>query len=110
MDNANIIYGAATKIVADSEYKITDKDYNFFSDFIFIPKNYDLESNKKGYKAVDYSIWGKFLDEVPTSFKEKLEELTKEVDYKQEQIDYIGDALLDAQYEILTFKIEMDLL
>lgn len=48
-----------TMLCAEEGMKITDKNKFFFSDFIYVPKNYNLDN----YEEVPRSIWKNYVEE-----------------------------------------------
>lgn len=90
------------KIIANDSYKITNSKNDFYSDFIFLPSNYNLEDNPQGIRAVGYGIWGQFLEEVPDNKVEKLE-LSIEM-LKTTQIE-LGELLLDTDFRLMCLEM-----
>lgn len=87
--NAQIIFGAINKIVANEGYKITNKDRSIFSDTIYPPKGYDFENNPNGYEALEYKYYAPYVDEneVPQN---KVEELEKQISSLQEDKEILN--------------------
>lgn len=48
-----------TMLCAEEGMKITDKNKFFFSDFIYVPKNYNLDN----YEEVPRSVWKNYVEE-----------------------------------------------
>ena len=91
MNNATIEKnGNFIKLIANENYKISNKKQEFFCDFIFLPLDYDFDNNLMNYISVPYEMWGVFVeDEIP---KNKVEEL-------ESQIKIIGEQIKEEEWE-----------
>ena len=106
IQNAIIKEGVATKLVAAHEYKITDTNYSFFSDFIYLRKNYDFDRNPNNFISVPYSIWGTYLkDELPITTAKKIE---SDIDgLKAENIDMLATTF-DLDFRVFELECLID--
>ena len=92
------------KLLADDEYKITNADRTFFSDFIYLGKN-DSPDN---YEEVGREIWKYFIEEENPDIKEmqnQIKDLKEETQVLKEENLMLGDILLDTDYRLLQIEI-----
>ena len=95
------------KIIANDSYKITNSKNDYYSDFIFLPSNYNLEDNPQGIRAVGYGIWGQFLEEeIPQN---KVEELTAKIKTLEDEKAELKDKLLEVEKEHGDYLLDNDL-
>ena len=92
-----------TMLCAEEGLKITDKNKSFFSDFIYVPKNY----NPDNYEEVPRSVWKNYVeDEIP---KNKVEELTNKIKELEEEKAELKDKLLEVEKEHGDYLLDNDL-
>ncbi len=92
------------KVIANDSYKITNSKNDYYSDFIFLPFNYNLEENPQGIRAVGYGIWGQFLEEeIP---KNKVEELQQQINILQEDKENLEFVLLDTNFRLTCMELK----
>lgn len=95
------------KVIANDSYKITNSKNDYYSDFIFLPFNYNLEDNPQGIRAVGYGIWGEFLEEeIPQN---KVEELTAKIKTLEEEKAELEDKLITVEREHGDYLLDNDL-
>lgn len=87
-----------TRIFAEDDNKITNKQRSFYTDFIYLGKNDSIDN----YEEVGYDIWKHFVDEVPDSKVEKLESSIEML--KTTQIE-LGDILLDTDFRLMCLEM-----
>ena len=89
------------KLKAKEGNKITDKNRSFFNDFIYVPKNYNIND----YEEVGYDIWGLFVDnEIPSNNVEELSNkinILKKENQKLEDNIYILEDENNSQNEVI---------
>ena len=91
------------KVIANDSYKITNSKNDYYSDFIFLPSNYNLEDNPQGIRAVGYGIWGQFLEE--EIHQNKVAKLESSIEMlKTTQIE-LGDILLDTDFRLMCLEM-----
>ena len=88
IDNSN----GLTKLLADEDKKITNKDRSFFSDFIYLGKN-DSPDN---YEEVGREIWKHFIEEENPDVKE-LQNIAKDLQEDVQNLQYDTNALSESQ-------------
>lgn len=89
-----------TKILADEGKKITDKKRTFFSDFICVAKNGNIED----YEEVGREIWKHFIEDKSTDFDilcEKIEEM-------QSSILQLEEISLQADFKLLNIGLYLE--
>ena len=86
-----------TKILADEDKKITNKDRSFFADFIYLGKN-DSPDN---YVEVGREIWKHFIEEENPDVKE-LQEQIKDL---REDRDNLEMVLLDTNFKLTCMEL-----
>ena len=87
-----------TRIFAEGDNKITNKQRSFYTDFVYLGKNDSIDN----YEEVGYEIWKHFVDEVPDSKVEKLESSIEML--KTTQIE-LGDILLDTDFRLMCLEM-----
>ena len=87
-----------TRIFAEGNNKITNKQRSFYTDFVYLGKNDSIDN----YEEVGYDIWKHFIDEVPDSKVEKLESSIEML--KTTQIE-LGDILLDTDFRLMCLEM-----
>ena len=87
-----------TRIFAEGDNKITNKQRSFYTDFVYLGKNDSIDN----YEEVGYDIWKHFIDEVPDSKVEKLESSIEML--KTTQIE-LGDILLDTDFRLMCLEM-----
>ena len=87
-----------TRIFAEGDNKITNKQRSFYTDFVYLGKNDSIDN----YEEVGYDIWKHFVDEVPDSKVEKLESSIEIL--KTTQIE-LGDILLDTDFRLMCLEM-----
>ena len=87
------------RIVSEGENKITNKKREFYSDFVYLGKNDSIDN----YEEVGYDIWKHFVDEVPDSKVEKLEQRIKNL---QEDRDNLECVLLNTDYRLTCMELK----
>lgn len=99
-----------TKLTAEQNKKIVNKDRTIVCDFIYIGKNDSVDN----YQEVGYEIWKHFVEEEddPT-----IEELKNRLADAQEQIDNLvnglttqEECLLDTDYRLLNLELMLDVI
>ena len=94
------------KIIANDSYKITNSKNDYYSDFIFLPSNYNLEDNPQGIRAVGYGIWGQFLEEeIPQN---KFDILQEKISDNSSMITNLEELLLDTDFRLMCLEIEKE--
>lgn len=92
-----------TRIFAEGNNKITDKNRNFYTNFIYLSKNDKVDN----YEEVPYEVWGHFVeDEIP---KNKVEELTNKIKELEEEKAELEDKLLTVEREHGDYLLDNDL-
>ena len=92
------------KVIANDSYKITNSKNDYYSDFIFLPSNYNLEDNPQGIRAVGYGIWGQFLEEeIPQN---KIEEMEQQINTLQEDRENLEFILLDTNFRLTCMELK----
>ena len=86
-----------TRISADEGKKITDKNRTFFSDFICVAKNGNIED----YEEVGREIWKHFIEEENPDVKE-LQEQIKDL---REDRDNLEMVLLDTNFKLTCMEL-----
>ena len=87
-----------TRIFAEGDNKITNRQRSFYTDFVYLGKNDSIDN----YEEVGYDIWKHFVDEVPDSKVEKLESSIELL--KTTQIE-LGDILLDTDFRLMCLEM-----
>ena len=87
------------RIVSEGENKITNKKREFYSNFVYLGKNDSIDN----YEEVGYDIWKHFVDEVPDSKVEKLEQRIKNL---QEDRDNLECVLLNTDYRLTCMELK----
>lgn len=91
------------RLIAENNNKITDKNRNFYTDFIYLSKNDSIDN----YEEVPYEVWGHFVeDEIP---KNKVEELTAKIKTLEEEKAELKDKLLEVEKEHGDYLLDNDL-
>ena len=94
------------KIIANDSYKITNSKNDYYSDFIFLPSNYNLEDNPQGIRAVGYGIWGQFLEEeIPQN---KFDILQEKISNNNSMIANIEELLLDTDFRLMCLEMYIE--
>ena len=81
-----------TKILADEDKKITNKDRSFFSDFIYLGKN-DSPDN---YEEVGREIWKHFIEEENPDVRE-LQNITNDIKEEITNLQMQTEAVSETQ-------------
>ena len=81
-----------TKILADEGKKITDKKRTFFSDFICVAKNGNIDN----YEEVGREIWKHFIEEENPDVRE-LQNMTKDLQSDVQNLQDDTNALSESQ-------------
>ena len=81
-----------TRIFAEGDNKITNKQRSFYTDFVYLGKNDTVDN----YEEVPYEIWGQFLEnEIPRNkveeFKNEINTLKKEKQKLEDNIYILED-------------------
>ena len=87
-----------TRIFAEGDNKITNKQRSFYTDFVYLGKNDSIDN----YEEVGYDVWKHFVDEVPDSKVEKLESSIEML--KITQIT-LGELLLDTDFRLMCLEM-----
>ena len=87
-----------TRIFAEGDNKITNRQRSFYTDFVYLGKNDSIDN----YEEVGYDIWKHFVDEVPDSKVEKLESSIEML--KITQIT-LGELLLDTDFRLMCLEM-----
>ena len=91
------------RLIAENNNKITDKNRNFYTNFIYLSKNDKVDN----YEEVPYEVWGNFVeDEIP---KNKVEELTAKIKTLEEEKAELEDKLLTVEREHGDYLLDNDL-
>ena len=91
------------RLIAENNNKITDKNRNFYTNFIYLSKNDKVDN----YEEVPYEVWGHFVeDEIP---KNKVEELTAKIKTLEEEKAELEDKLLTVEREHGDYLLDNDL-
>ena len=92
-----------TRMFAEGNNKITNKQRSFYTDFIYLGKNDSIDN----YEEVPYEIWGLFLEnEIP---KNKVEELTAKIKTLEEEKAELEDKLITVEREHGDYLLDNDL-
>ena len=86
-----------TKLLADEDKKITDKDRKFFADFIYLGKN-DSPDN---YEEVGREIWKHFIEEENPD----VIELKEQIKDLREDRDNLEMVLLDTNFKLTCMEL-----
>ena len=84
-------------LLADEGKKITNKNRNFFSDFIYLGKN-DSPDN---YEEVGREIWKHFIEDKPTDF----DILSEKISDNNSMIANIEELLLDTDFRLMCLEM-----
>lgn len=87
-------------LLADEGKKITNKNRNFFSDFIYLGKN-DSPDN---YEEVGREIWKHFIEDKPTDF----DILQEKISDNNSMIINLEELLLDTDFRLMCLEIEKE--
>lgn len=88
-----------TKILADEGKKITDKKRTFFSDFICVAKNGNVED----YEEVGREIWKHYVKDTENS--DIIEAGVKEL---ESNLYMLQDCLLDIDFRLTLLQIKQE--
>lgn len=92
-----------TRIFAEGNNKITNKQRSFYTNFICLGKNDKVDN----YEEVPYEVWGLFLDdEIP---KNKVEELTSKIQTLEDEKAELEDKLHSIEREHGDYLLDNDL-
>ena len=95
-----------TVLHSEENNKITNSKNDYYSDFIFLPSNYNLEDNPQGIRAVGYGIWGQFLEEeIPQN---KFDILQEKISDNNLMITNLEELLLDTDFRLMCLEIEKE--
>ena len=86
-----------TKIIADEGKKITNKKREFFSDFICVAKNGNIED----YEEVGREIWKHFIEDKPTDF----DILSEKISDNNSMITNLEELLLDTDFRLMCLEM-----
>ena len=86
-----------TRILADEGKKITDKKRTFFSDFICVAKNGNIED----YEEVGREIWKHFIEDKPTDF----DILSEKISDNNSMITNLEELLLDTDFRLMCLEM-----
>lgn len=89
-----------TKILADEGKKITDKKRTFFSDFICVAKNGNIDD----YEEVGREIWKHFIEDKSTDF----DILQEKIIDNNSMITNLEELLLDTDFRLMCLEIEKE--
>ena len=92
-----------TRIFAEDDNKITNKQRSFYTNFIYLGKNDKVDN----YEEVPYEIWGLFLEN--EIHKNKVEELTAKIKTLEEEKAELEDKLLTVEREHGDYLLDNDL-
>lgn len=87
-------------LLADEGKKITNKNRNFFSGFIYLGKN-DSPDN---YEEVGREIWKHFIEDKPTDF----DILQEKISDNNSMIINLEELLLDTDFRLMCLEIEKE--
>lgn len=90
-------YKGIVRIFADEGKKITNKDKNFFSDFIYL----GINDSPDNYEEVGREIWKHFINEKNLDVKE-LQEQIKDL---REDRDNLEMVLLDTNFKLTCMEL-----
>lgn len=92
--------GSIKVLVADEGKKITNSEWSFFSDFIYLGKN-DSADN---YVEVGREIWKHFLEDKSTDF----DILSEKISDNSSMITNLEELLLDTDFRLMCLEIEKE--
>lgn len=86
-----------TMLCAEEGLKITDKNKSFFSDFIYVPKNY----NPDNYEEVPRSVWKNYVEDESTDF----DILQEKISDNNLMIVNLEELLLDTDFRLMCLEM-----
>lgn len=86
-----------TMLCAEEGLKITDKNKSFFSDFIYVPKNY----NPDNYEEVPRSVWKNYVEDESTDF----DILQEKISDNNSMITNLEELLLDTDFRLMCLEM-----
>ena len=86
------------KITAEENMKLT-KDRTFFTDEVYLSL-YDSPDN---YEEVDYNVWKYFVEEIPNTEVDKLQNQINEL---QEEKDNLAMILLNTDFRLTCMELK----
>ena len=86
-----------TMLCAEEGLKITDKNKSFFSDFIYVPKNY----NPDNYEEVPRSVWKNYVEDESTDF----DILQEKIINNNLMIVNLEELLLDTDFRLMCLEM-----
>lgn len=99
-----------TKIIAEKNKKITNKQRSLFTDFLFFGINDSVDN----YDEVGYEIWKHFIEEEddPTidELKSRLNSIQDDIAGIKDNNMRIEEYILDTNYAILDMQIKLDMI
>lgn len=90
-----------TMLCAEEGLKITDKNKSFFSDFIYVPKNY----NPDNYEEVPRSVWKNYVEDESTDF----DILQEKISDNNLMIVNLEELLLDTDFRLMCLEMGITL-
>lgn len=89
-----------TRILADEGKKITDKKRTFFSDFICVAKNGNIDD----YEEVGREIWKNFIEDKLTDF----DILQEKISDNNSMITNLEELLLDTDFRLMCLEMYIE--
>lgn len=86
-----------TMLCAEEGLKITDKNKSFFSDFIYVPKNY----NPDNYEELPRSVWKNYVEDESTDF----DILQEKISDNNLMIVNLEELLLDTDFRLMCLEM-----
>ena len=89
-----------TRIFAEGDNKITNKQRSFYTDFVYLGKNDSIDN----YEEVGYDIWKHFIEDEPTDF----DILSEKISDNSSMITNLEELLLDTDFRLMCLEIEKE--
>ena len=86
------------KITAEENMKLT-KDRTFFTDEVYLSL-YDSPDN---YEEVDYSVWKYFVEEIPNTEVDKLQNQINELQEDKDNLEFV---LLNTDFRLTCIELK----
>lgn len=88
------------RLIAENNNKITDKNRNFYTDFIYLSKNDKVDN----YEEVPRDIWKHFIEDKSTDF----DILQEKIIDNNSMIVNLEELLLDTDFRLMCLEIEKE--
>ena len=89
-----------TRIFAEGDNKITNKQRSFYTDFVYLGKNDKVDN----YEEVGREIWKHFIEDEPTDF----DILSEKIGDNSSMITNLEELLLDTDFRLMCLEIEKE--